>query len=533
MSTDYTQRPTLTSTAIALALTVVTVGLVLGQARLVIRPALIASAGALAFAASLWLADGARLPVVPAVLMSLLTVPIAAGLLVGTGGTVLLLVEAFFPVQTVAQLSTQSLRLLARVGIVIGTVLAVFGIALGIRNVLDGRTLARHYWVAVKTAVVPAATGTLMLGSAILTKTSASAQQDVVPLESTVQWLLAPGSGRTHLATLLALGALAVLVIRATIDALPVAELLGDSGVGETENRQIQTATGVLGWVVVVTALAAVVTFFIESLTTPTQLEQNIGPSAVRSLEAISTAAGLRLVLVWLVGLGLPTLLLIWTVRRLARSNTGSALRRLAPLVGGAVLTAGALTVGSPILTGLVSWVAARLPTAFATPFREVTDATIEFYGAPALVVTGVAMLVAVTASIVLTLRFALLLGYLSGETAGYSLSSGGLFVASAFAAVVGAPTWLVFGGLVASILVWDAGRYGTVLGREVGRDAGTRTAELVHAGGTLAVGLVGIGVATAIRWVLGQSTLPQTATATAALVGVLAGLVLLVAALR
>jgi hypothetical protein len=49
-----------------------------------------------------------------------------------------------------------------------------------------------------------------------------------------------------------------------------------------------------------------------------------------------------------------------------------------------------------------------------------------------------------------------------------------------------------VFGGIVASLLVWDAGQFGTVLGREVGQGANTRSTELVHAGATALVGVAG-----------------------------------------
>jgi uncharacterized membrane protein len=102
-----------------------------------------------------------------------------------------------------------------------------------------------------------------------------------------------------------------------------------------------------------------------------------------------------------------------------------------------------------------------------------------------------------------------------------------------AFAGTVAAPAWLVFGGLVASLFVWDAGRYGTVLGREIGRRAPTSEAELVHAGGTLAVGALGTVGAVALGSGLGPEGLTPSSTTLLALAGALAGVVLLVAALR
>ncbi len=533
MTTDAT-KPTVTSTALAVVATAATVAALLAQVELVVQPAVIAMIGALAFAASLWLASQERLTTVPAVTISLLSVPIAAALLVGTGGAVLVLVGAFFPVQTASQLSVQGLFLLARVGMVVGVVFAVFGVALGVRNVVDTRTLANHYWVTVKAGLVPVVVGGVMIGGALLTKTANTpAKEPIVPTVASLgQSLLAP-TGGTHLATLLALVAAAAVAVRATVDALPVAELLGDSGAGDIREHRVQTVTRLLGRLAGIAIAGAGLAVLVEVPTTPDRLRETIGAELFDWLVAVSTAPGPRLVLVGTLGVTVPTLLVVWGLRRMARGSARSAVRRLAPLSGGAVLTVVAMAVATPVLTAVVSWVEMQLPTAFAQPFRDVTESTIQFYGAPAIVVAFVAVLFAVTAVLVVAFRFALFLGYLSDETAGYSLASAGLFIAAAFAGVVSAPTWLVFGGLVASLFVWDAGHYGTVLGREIGRHAPTRATELVHAGGTLAVGLVGVGVAAGLKATLDGYTLPETPTATVAFVGVLTGLVLLIVALR
>ena len=534
MSLDTT-KPTQTSTALAVAVTAGIVGLALTEVPLVVRPTLIAIGGALAFAATLWLASGERLTTIRAVAISLLTVPLAAALLVGTAGTVLVLVGAFFPVQTTAQLSAQSLLLIARLGIVVGCVLAVFGVALGVRNVLTGRTLVNHYWVTVKTGLVPALVGGTMLAGTLLTETAASPTGgDSIGqmLSGLGQWLLVPSEG-THLATFFALVAVAAVAVRVTVRALPIAELLGDSGTGETQTDPVGTVTRILGWLGGVGLVATGLALTFELPLQPAELRATLGAELYDWLAVVSTMSALRLVLVGTLAVAVPTLLVLWTLRRVARGSAQSAVRRLAPLVGGATITLAAMAFASPVLLGIVTWIEGRLPPAFAEVFREVSTTTVAFYGAPAIVVAFVAVLAALTVLLVMTFRFALFVGYLSGETAGYSLASAGLFIAAAFAAVIAAPTWLVFGGLVASLLVWDAGHYGTVLGREIGRRAPTRTTELVHAGGTLAVGLVGVALAVGLQAMLAEYTLPEPAQATAAFVGVLAGLILLVAALR
>jgi hypothetical protein len=85
---------------------------------------------------------------------------------------------------------------------------------------------------------------------------------------------------------------------------------------------------------------------------------------------------------------------------------------------------------------------------------------------------------------------------------------------------------------VAAALLVRDVGTDGTTLGRELGRAAPTRDAELVHAGGTLTVGLVGTGLAYGISTVVGGG-LADGSIAVVALMGVLVGIVFLVAALR
>jgi hypothetical protein len=539
MSTDTSDSwtPTRTSTAIALAVSLGAVALLLQQVRPVAWPALIGSAGAVAFAASLWLAGRDRWSGASAFAVSLLTLPVAAGIIVGTVGTVLLLVSAFFPVQTTAQLSVRSLLLLAHVGVVAGAVFAVFGVALGVRNVVDADVLERQYWVTIKTGVVPAAAGMTMVLGTFLVRSEGVTPGNERAFDSLVDgllsWLLAPGGNAIHLATFLLLVAVAAAGVRAAIRALPIAELLADTGTGETSERRVATVRDALAMIMIIAGLGGVLAFTLELAVPPARLRQVLGVAILRPVYAISTASGLRVLLVGLIALSVPTVLAVILLRRVARGSARSALRRVAPLAGGTVLTAAGVVFAPPLLAGLVSWIERKLPDVFAELFRTTADATIQFYGAPAIVVLMIGALVALTAAVVILFRFALYLGYLSSETAGYSLASGGLFAAAAFAGVIEAPTWLVFTGLVASLLVWDMGRYGTRLGREIGRRAPTRNAELVHAGGTLAVGILGAVAAVAVRNALTGWSVSSDPAATGALVGVLAGIVLLVTALR
>ncbi|SNZ04984.1 hypothetical protein SAMN06269185_0743 [Natronoarchaeum philippinense] len=71
-----------------------------------------------------------------------------------------------------------------------------------------------------------------------------------------------------------------------------------------------------------------------------------------------------------------------------------------------------------------------------------------------------------------------------------------GLFAAALLAAVTGAPTASTLIGAGLAILAWDAGGNALELGRQVGRDAATREAEIAHLSGTVGVaaGAGGLG---------------------------------------
>ncbi|WP_419181208.1 DUF7519 family protein [Haloarcula pelagica] len=87
--------------------------------------------------------------------------------------------------------------------------------------------------------------------------------------------------------------------------------------------------------------------------------------------------------------------------------------------------------------------------------------------------------------------------------------------------------------GIVAAVVVWDAGAFGATLGRELGAAVGTRRTELLHVGGTVAVGSVGAGVAAALAGGAGGALSVPPGTALAALVVCVLAVLALVAALR
>jgi hypothetical protein len=223
----------------------------------------------------------------------------------------------------------------------------------------------------------------------------------------------------------------------------------------------------------------------------------------------------------------------VWVLRRVVRASTTGAARRVGPLLVGAALAVGALAVAGSAVDVLVAEVAGRLPSVFAAGFRDVALSVEAFYGSGTVVLALMTGCLLVAGALVLASRLLLYLGYVSRRRAGFALASGGLFLATAFAGTLDTPPLLVLGGLVVSLLVWDAGEYATTLGAEVGREARTRSGELVHAGGTLAVGVAGVAAALAGRALLSGWEVGASPATGAGLVAVLVGVVLLVAALR
>ncbi|MEF8786104.1 MAG: hypothetical protein V5A45_09245 [Haloarculaceae archaeon] len=538
MSTDIdttnhrTGTPTRTSTVLSLVVGLAVVGLLLWRVDLVLAPVLVGSGGALCFAAGLWLVGLDRWVPVARSLAGLLALPVSLGLLVATLGTVLLLASSVLPVDSQAGLSLLSLTLVTQVGVVAGCVFAVLGILLGVRNIVDEESVTAYFWVSVQTAIVPGVVGTVFATGAILT------QQELGIggagfIDEFVRWVFVPGRLQTHLGTVLLLVALAAAVLRAAIDALPIAELVGDSGTGETDHwriSQLRTALQILAFGT--TALCGLA-FLVETIRRPIELQQLLGLGLYRTVTDISTAPGLRSLLavvivaatgVWLGSVGL---------QRIATSSTRAALRRTGPVAAGGLVTVGGIAFGRPIVETFISEVGWRLPAPFDDVFFSYATDVVGFFGASPLVLTAAFLLLGMTVSLLLCFRFAVFAGYLSDESAGYSLASGGLFVAAAFAGTLATEAWVLFAALVGVFFVWDMGRYGTTMGNEIGRHASTRDAELVHAGGTLGVGLLGVGAAYGLQRLLSMGAVEQTPTAVVALVGALVGIIFLVTALR
>jgi len=532
MTGTHVGTPTRTGTAIAVAVTLATVGVLAWYVDFVAIPTVVGAVGAAGLAASLRVLEYDGRGAMATLVTGLLTVPVGAALLGATALTTLRATATVFPVDEAALVSVGTLVVVGYAGVATGCVLAVSGLALGVRNVVTPAGLAAYTRVGVFAGVAPA----LVAGVLVLVPVAfgeAGTPLVRAGLSTVADPLLAPTPPQLHLATFALAAALAAVGLRVALAALPVGELLADTGLGQTSERRVRRAGRALAGAAVVAGTAAVVAGLVERQLSPARLAGLLGP-VYRPVQAVTTAGSLRLGLVGVAGLAFAAAAASVGLRRLARQPGDTLRERVVPLVGGSFVTVCVLGLAGPLYRRGTAGTADRLPAALAEEFRRTAADIADVFGEGALLVVLTTILVTAPLSVVLAVRGLRRLGYLSTATAGYSVASAGLFVATVFAGTLDAPVALVFGGIIASITVRDAGRFGTTVGREVGRAAGTRTVELVHTGGTVLVGVVGVGAAVGVGRVIpatgGGAATPATVTA---LFAVVAGLFLLVAALR
>jgi len=226
-------------------------------------------------------------------------------------------------------------------------------------------------------------------------------------------------------------------------------------------------------------------------------------------------------------------------VGRLGRWLTGTRFapgpRAAGALAGGTIVTVAVVAVADWVYERATSELIRRFPDEIEEQLRDATTTTATSFGESTAVLLVVVLCLGVLAGLLAAVYLGVWTGLLSRESAGSSLAGVGVFLAAVFGATVGAPTWLVLAGVAASLLVWDAGRFGVTLATEVGSGR-SRRVEFVHLGATLLVGLVAVAVATLVA-----GRLPTDPTGAAvpdgtellALVSAVVGLLSLVLSLR
>jgi hypothetical protein len=501
MSTYSLPRPTVTSGYLVSGVALLTAALFLWAVPEMVEPTLLGVGGALCLPVSLWLVrDGVR-DAATAFLAGTLIVPAALGLIGGSAVAALLVTRRLFPVPSAELVSVSSLVVLGNAGVCLGIILTVQGLVLGRYDLLDSETLDTFTSIGVLTGGVP-----MVAAVVYITRAGFQSEKALTPwqgLSGGIAVVLSPGSTRLYLADLLLLVSVAAATTAIALKLLPVAELLTDTGAGESYDPRLRKALYVLAGASAVTGFVGLVLLPLELLFPVDAFRSALGPGLFDRLQGLARTGFLRFVLVGVTVLASVSagvaLVAKRTVRDEGPDRQTAYPNRIGALGAGVVVTVAGIAVAESVFRRVVDGIAGQLPEIVAIRLRETANEAALVYGEATFIVLLVTVLIATIVGFTMMIRVAIGVGYLSTDTTGYSIASAGVFVCAAFGATVDVPVWLVFGGFVASLLVWDAGRFGTVLGREVGAGVDTRRVELVHAGGTVLVGLVGAALAAGV----------------------------------
>lgn len=525
--------PAKTSAAIAVLGTVAVVVGLLSQVDDILGPVLLGAVGAVLFGVSCWLLSRERFETVARPLVSVLTLPVALGLFGSSGVVSLVLASSLFPVASSDLFSTTALTIAAHIGVVFGCTVAVLGLALGSLNVVTATTLRRYSATTFVTALVPGLAAAGLVAEAALFRAQSPLSTFVDMLSLLWAWLTAGDAVGLELTGFLFVVGAAVAGVLAAVVVLPVRELLEDSGREQTTDLDVgrlQTRLTLAAGVLVVLQLLAL---GLELVYAPDGLDSLLGPTLYSVLYGLASARIVRFALLVVALMAVTAAGLAALTRQVARRSLESRARTVGPLVGGVVVTAVTVVVAEPVYETVLSLILESSPRSTAASVERTSAELTAVYGVETFAIALGFVLVAGTLWFVLLLRLSLFFSYLSDTSPGYSLAGAGLFLGVVAAGTLAVPLWLVFGGILVSLLVWDVGRFGTTLGREVGGTTATRDTELVHAGGTVLVGLFG---ALAGRLLLTQTdslwTIPAGQTSVA-LLALAVGLVSFAIALR
>jgi len=500
------------------------------------RVALVGAATGVLLALSLWLSGWDRWQAVGSVLASGLALPVAVGLSVATGGAVVLLGAELFPVSSQAGVRPAVVTLLSQVVVVLGCLTAVFGATAATRGVVDTERVTTYGGVVVRTTVVPFVVALALFARGAVDYLQSNAGTPGVQqlmgevLTQVLGPVFDPVPGRTHIAIFSLLLALAAAAMARGLDALPIAELVPETSDAPDIEGAVDAAVRTLRWTGRLVLLVAPVAGLFELGLGQESLVELLPRGLYDLLVAVTAAPGLRSLLWWLFLAGSAVSLAVWFLRRTVRSSADRVGTVLAPYVGGGVITLVAVAVAGPVVSAIE---AALRATPAAAAVEQLLTPVLDVYGPEtvtlALVIVALFSVISVTGQ----LWVALATNYLRERTAGVTLAAAGLFGASAFAATLDTPTWLILAGLVGAVVVWDAGSFGTTLGREVGAGAATRRAELVHTGGTVAVGGVGVAATLGLSSIARDAIVVEPPVAVAGLAVCLVAVLALVAAIR
>lgn len=510
-------RPPRAGSALAVAIVAVACWL-LADALGVLDSLSVATVGGAGLAAVVWLAGRERF----AALGTLLGVAIAP--LVGS------LLFAGVGYALIAQLAGFAPQGAVFVGV--SVVLAGFGAAS-----IPSDSANRDGVIAATLSAQLSAVGLLAVSGALIANTARRKEGMEpfadLPLPETMPELIPEATLVPPLGSFLLIASLALLALRAALTALPVAELLddraGDDDAAIESFERLQSALGraTIGVMVGILLVGA------RILLGPAyaQLWASLPPTVVGLLDGLSRATFLRWLATRLLVVGVIVVVLVRLIRRLHRAGVRKHLGKIAIVAGTALALAAGWMGHDLILNTLTGRLETVLPGSVAEVVLQQVDSVIEYYTGEVVALGLVALGGATAALSLAVLRLGTMFRVVPGRHSGHALASAGLLGAGGFAAALGAPLPESLGALIGAVVVWDLGRFGVSLGRDVGRRAPSLPVQFVRVLTAALIGAVtaAFGLAAVSMTPVSIATESAAAVALFAAVGVafLASLVL------
>ncbi|WP_254807373.1 DUF7519 family protein [Natronosalvus amylolyticus] len=266
---------------------------------------------------------------------------------------------------------------------------------------------------------------------------------------------------------------------------------------------------------------------FEEIPLTPFELEAEVPAPLGSLLAGLLTSGTLRYLLLALLGVLVLAAFGEWVRRALRRGLAGVLARVCAPMAGGVVLALGlAYAVADPAIEATLESLIVQLEP------QSLAELLLEFptFGlVAALIIVALGMLASLlgTVSTLRTIRV------LPPRAIGAALAAIGVFGLAISLAIIGRPETAIWTA-GSAFVIWDIGEYADGIRAELGREAATMRAELVHAAGSVVTGaLIALGTVGLYRWVATDVPLIDRRLAAAALATGLVTLALVALVLR
>ncbi|WP_252701227.1 DUF7519 family protein [Natronosalvus vescus] len=348
-----------------------------------------------------------------------------------------------------------------------------------------------------------------------------------------IDLVIYPGS-RSAVLSFFALLFVAAALTMATVEYIPFERLAPpdrrdviSTGIGGVKRMCSVAIKLSLGAVFVAILAPAFLENFHDVPFSPQDLRGEVPAPLGEWVATLLTSSGLRYLLIAVVGVVTLLVLAEWIRRALRRGLASVLVRLFAPMVGGAVVTLSlAYVLTDPGVEATLEAIIRRIEP-------ETVAELLLAFPTFALVVGLLVVALGMLSSLLFTVSMLRTFRILPARAIGAALAAIGIFGLALSLSVIGQTETAIWTA-AAAFVVWDIGEYADGMRTELGRDAATMRAEVVHAAAAV---LTGAGVALATlglyRWVVTDAPIVERWLAGAALGTGLLAVVLVAWALR